>query len=340
MKHTVTVLTVLALVLMTVGCATFQSKQKVNLAPFAENAVSIVAEVEYGLSQARAIHVREFIDGPAVKEYEAQWKRVGKILRGIVAYSIAVVTISESNLTDKEKANALADYLTGIAEPVRANQWERFKITESELKATLDRIRKQENYFAAMNAAQPIIDEVARVARLAIEDVKTAQDAARIEVAGRIEAEHAPVLSFRESIKEGQTRTFRSLNYAIRINKGEEGMIDSLFAYDPQLKSYLKPGGKVDQEVVDNIEQRFIWRLQTVKLIQDQIYPELERYEEEMRELDDLIMIADRGIKQSKGAIIVWRRAHQTMAAGITEPAAIDLFGVAQSAVRKVVPLP
>ncbi|MGB6032021.1 MAG: hypothetical protein WBH55_04240, partial [Bacteroidota bacterium] len=287
-----------------------------------------------------AIHTREFIDGPAVREYEAQWIRVGRILRGIVAYSIHVVTVSESNLSDKERAVALADYLEAIAEPIKASQSGYFEITETELRATLDRIRKQENYFAAMNAAQPIIDEVARVARLVIEDLKVAQDEARIEVAGRIEAAHAPVLSFRESIKEAQTRTFRSLNYAIRRNKGEEGMIDSLFAFDPQLKSYLKPGGKIDQEVVDEIEQRFIFRLKTVNLIQEQIFPELDRYEQEMRELDDLIMIADRGIKQSKGAIIVWRRSHQTMAMGITEPAAIDLFGVAQSAVRKVVPLP
>jgi hypothetical protein len=340
MKHNVTLLAALALALTAVGCASFQSKQRVNLAPFAENAVSIVSEVEYGLSQARAIHTREFIDGPAVKQYEAEWKRVQKILRGIVAYSIHVVTVSESNMSDKEKAGALADYLEAIAEPIKASKSGYFEITQNELRATLERIRQQENYFAAMNAAQPIIDEVARVARLVIEDLKEAQDAARMEVAARIERAHAPVLSFRQDIKEAQTRTFRSLNYGIRNAKGEEGMIDSLFAFDPQLKTYMKPGGKVDQEVVDKIEQRFIFRLKTINLIQEQIYPELNRYEEEMRELDNLIMIADRGIKQSKGAIIVWRRSHQTMAAGITEPAAIDLFGVAQAAVRKVVPLP
>jgi len=340
MKHTITLLTSLALALMAVGCASFQSKQKVNLAPFAENAVSIVSEVEYGLSQARAIHTREFIDGPAVKEYEAQWKRLGGVLRGIVAYSIHVVTVSESNLSDKERAGALANYLEAIVEPIKANRSGYFEITEKELRTSLGRIREQENYFAAMNAAQPIIDEVARVARLLIEDLKIAQGKARMEVAGRIEAAHAPVLSFQESIKEAQTRTFRSLNYGIRNAKGEEGMIDSLFAFDPQLKTYMKPGGKVDQEVVDNIEKRFIFRLETINLIQKQIYPELKRFEEEMRELDDLIMIADRGIKQSKGAITVWRRSHQTMALGITEPAAIDLFGVAQAAVRKVVPLP
>jgi hypothetical protein len=143
MKQIVIVPTVLALVLMAAGCASFQSKQKVNLAPFAENAVSIVSEVEYGLSQARAIHTREFIDGPAVKEYEAQWTRVGRILRGIVAYSIHVVTVSESNLSDKEKAGALADYLERIAEPVRASQSGYFEFTESDLRATVDRIRSK-----------------------------------------------------------------------------------------------------------------------------------------------------------------------------------------------------
>ncbi|MCK5704510.1 MAG: hypothetical protein KAI29_25330 [Cyclobacteriaceae bacterium] len=59
-----------------------------------------------------------------------------------------------------------------------------------------------------------------------------------------------------------------------------------------------------------------------------------------MRELDDLMIISDRGIKQSKGAIGVWRRSHQVMASGITEPAAIDLFGIAKAALRKVAPLP
>jgi hypothetical protein len=38
--------------------------------------------------------------------------------------------------------------------------------------------------------------------------------------------------------------------------------------------------------------------------------------------------------------VTVWRRSHQTMAAGITSPAAIDLFGVAKTAMKSVTPLP
>ena len=42
----------------------------------------------------------------------------GKILRGIVAYSVKVVTISQSHIDDNEKANLLADYLEVLAERV------------------------------------------------------------------------------------------------------------------------------------------------------------------------------------------------------------------------------
>jgi len=86
--------------------------------------------------------------------------------------------------------------------------------------------------------------------------------------------------------------------------------------------------------------EQLLWRLTFIETVQKQIFPELEQYQKEMRELDDLITISDRGVKQAKGAITVWRRSHQVMASGITEPAAIDLFGIAKAALRKVAPIP
>ena len=71
----------LFLSLILTNCAAFESHQKINLAPFAENAVSIVSEVEYGLSQGRAIHIRPYIDGAGVTKYKQRWERLGKILQ-------------------------------------------------------------------------------------------------------------------------------------------------------------------------------------------------------------------------------------------------------------------
>ena len=191
-----------------------------------------------------------------------------------------------------------------------------------------------------MNGAQPIIDEVARVANKIIDDLKIAQDNARIEVSDRIEKDHAPVLNFRKDIKAAQTRTFQTLNYGIRYSFGDKSILDTMLFYDPQLRAYLKPGEELTQETWDAIEQRIVFRLDLIKQIQEQLIPEIEQYQSEMRELDDLISIAERGISQSKAAINVWRQSHQTMAAGITEPAAIDLFGIAKAAIKKVAPIP
>jgi len=324
----------------TMGCAAFQAQKKVNLAPFAENAVSIVSEVEYGLSQARAIHVRPFLGGPATVEYKEEWNKMGRFLRGIVGYSIQVVTISQSDMSDKKKAGMLSDYIGSLATPIFSDPALGFKISREEFTSITENIRNQDDYFEAMNAAQPVVDEVARVAEEVLIDLRNAQDAARLEVALLIEDDHAPVLKFKDDLKYGQERTLQSAVFLSRWREGEKVMEDSLLLYDPALREFLKPGKSMTFETAGKISNLLRVRLEGGKLIQEHMFPEIEQYQKEMQELDELIAVADRGIRQSKGAIAVWRRSHQTMAAGITEPAAIDLFGIAQAAVRKVAPIP
>jgi hypothetical protein len=339
-NHLILLLLSIGLMILQIGCAAFQAQKKINLAPFAENAVSIVSEVEYGLSQARAIHIRPFLGGPATIEYQDQWNKMGRFLRGIVAYSVQIVTISQSDMSDKKKAAALSEYMAGLVGPVFEDPELGFKITRAEYSKIVENIRNQDDYFQAMNAAQPVVDEVARVAKAVLRDLKNAQDAARLEVSHRIEDDHTPVLKYRADLKESQWRTLRSAVFLSRWNKGERGMEDSLLFYDPGLKQVLKPGQSLTYEINGTISKMLIARLEAGKLIQEHLFPELELYQQEKQELDELIAIADRGIRQSKGAIAVWRRSHQTMAAGITEPAAMDLFGIAQAAVRKVAPIP
>jgi len=333
-------LLIIAITILSSGCAAFQPQKKINLAPFAENAVSIVSEVEYGLSQARAIHTRPFIGGPATIEYQDQWNKMGRFLRGIVAYSVQIVTISQSDMSDKKKAASLSEYMAGLTSPVFEDPELGFNIGQEEFSKIVENIRNQDNYFAAMNAAQPVVDEVARVAEEVLIDLRYAQNGARLEVARKIEADHATVLKFKDELKEGQERTLQSTVYLSRWRAGEENMDDSLLTYDPALREFLKPGQKMTFEVAGKISNLLRSRLEGGKLIQEHMFPELEQYQKEMQELDELIAVADRGIRQSKGAISVWRRSHQTMAAGITEPAAMDLFGIAQAAVRKVAPIP
>jgi len=334
------IIAIFLLAIILVGCSAFQSTKKINIAPFAENAVSIVGEIEYGLSKGRAIHIRSFLDGPNVQEYEKTWQKLSMFLKGIVAYSIKVVTISMSDLDENEKANMLADYLERLAVNIFDEPDVGFEMTQTQYNNSIENIRKAETYIGAMEGAQPIVDEVSRVANKIIEELKVAQENARTEVADRIVAEHESMISFRKSLKVSKTKTFRSIDFLTKYKFGNKAVLDSLFNLDPQLQDYVQPGEKYTLEVQNKIENRLMFRLETIRKIQEQIFPELEQYRTEMTELDNLIAIANRGINQSKAAIAIWRQSHQTMASGITEPAAIDLFGITKAAVRTVAPIP
>ena len=334
------IIAVFILAIILAGCSTFQSSKKINLAPFAENAVSIVSEIEYGLSKGRAIHIRPFLNGPNVQEYKKTWQKLSVFLTGIVAYSIKVVTISMSDLDENKKANMLADYLEKLAVNIFDEPDVGFEMTQTQYNNSIENIRKAETYIDAMNGAQPIVDEVSRVANRIIGELKVAQENARTEVADRIEAEHESMISFRKSLKVLKTKTFRSIDFLTKYKFGNKAVLDSLFNLDPQLQDYIQPGEKYTLEVQNKIENRLMFRLDAIKKIQEQIFPELEQYRTEMTELDNLIAIANRGIDQSKAAIVIWRQSHQTMAAGITEPAAIDLFGITKAALKTVAPIP
>lgn len=334
------IIAIFLLAIILAGCTAFKSTKKINIAPFAENAVSIVGEIEYGLSKGRAIHIRSFIDGPNVQEYEKTWQKLSMFLKGIVAYSIKVVTISISDLDENKKANMLADYLEKLAVNIFDEPDVGFEMTQTQYNNSIENIRKAETYIDAMNGAQPIVDEVSRVANKIIGELKVAQENARTEVADRIVTEHESMISFRKSLKVSKTKTFRSIDFLTKYKFGNKAVLDSLFNLDPQLQDYIQPGEKYTLEVQNRIENRLMFRLETIRKIQEQIFPELEQFRTEMTELDNLIAIADRGINQSRAAIAIWRQSHQTMASGITEPAAIDLFGITKAAVRTVAPIP
>ena len=338
MKKFIVYLVLVAMISMQ-GCAYFQKKQRVNLAPFAENAVSIVSEIEYGLSKAKSIHTRKYLNGPAVQKYKERWSKLGGMLRVIVAYSIQLVTISESPMSDSKKADALANYIVDLTAPIRANNIKDFPFTQAGFDSIIQNIRQQKKYFEALNAAQPVVNEFSWIAEKVLNGVISAQEEARLEVALEIEKEHKDLLNYKGVVKEAQTRTLQSMVIISNWYAGQKGIAEKLLENDPQLQ-YLMPDQKLDKNIAVQIKNLLVYRLDVIKKVNEQLYEDQEQYGKERRELDELISIADRGLEQSKAALAIWRQSHQTMAAGITDPAAIDLFGVAKAAMRSVAPIP
>ena len=69
MAATLTVWTVSAL-----GCASFRSSKRLNLAPFAEDMIAVAGDIQYGLGQTYAVYLRGHGQTPEGAEMDA-WRR-------------------------------------------------------------------------------------------------------------------------------------------------------------------------------------------------------------------------------------------------------------------------
>ena len=52
----------------------------------------------------------------------------------------------------------------------------------------------------------------------------------------------------------------------------------------------------------------------------------------QVAELNELVDLGNKVLRKTKLAIIVWGRVHRQMAAGVTDPAKIDVFGMLKKA--------
>jgi hypothetical protein len=155
-------------VVFSTGCSNFRSRERLDLAPFAENTISLASDIEYGLTETnRLVHLRELLQDPVVAEHRAEWEKVRVLMKGVVAYSVEVTTLGNSTLKGPERAQALAEFLDPLARPVldeeRAKARARIRISTTGMDSILTDIRAQKNLLDALQAAQPVIDEVARI---------------------------------------------------------------------------------------------------------------------------------------------------------------------------------
>ena len=69
-----------------------------------------------------------------------------------------------------------------------------------------------------------------------------------------------------------------------------------------------------------------------------ELKPDLELYWNKQQELQRLLAIYHANLRKARIAFIVWSQAHERLAAGITDPAKIDVLGLAGAAGGMVMP--
>jgi hypothetical protein len=321
------------------GCSKFSSQQRMNLNPFAEDMIAIAGDIQYGLGESQIIYTRQYSGTPEAQELGAMLIKVRSLIRGIIAYAIEVVTVADFKKSGPEKAVALSQHLDGLLRPALAAPKPQLNISIEKLDAIIADVRSQKTLLDALGAAQPIIDEVARVSGELFGDTKTVLDATIRAIQKLIDSDIRPVLDADKFLRAAQVKATLDLRL-LSARHNNPAAIDSLLASQPAMREFVDTSDGISSDELRAIEDRFAWGLRSIREIRDQLRPDVELYWRQQQELETLTASYNQALRQARVAVLAWSRAHARLAAGVSDPAEINVLGLARKAAGGISPLP
>jgi hypothetical protein len=279
------------------------------------------------------------VETPEVQKYAENWAHLRPVLRGVAAYSIAIVTLSKSNMTDAQRNEQLAAFLDRLLRPVIQRPDSPFIYSESDFDGILENIRSQKKYLDGLIAAQPLVDEIARFTGIGLDVQKDQLGATRNWLDSTIKEDHSSSIKYHRVLLASQANSFDLLALLRGYRQGKESdAMTELLRKDRVLAELVKDESNVTLEEVRAVEEKLLWRLEQTRKLLDQIEPELELFRKKILELDRLNKNASESITKTRITMIVWSRAHQRLSTGVTDPAKVNLMGIAQRALNAAMP--
>ena len=336
MKPTVRILLVVA-VAATSGCASyrknFKNKTVVDIGYFADSTITMLSNLDLSMSREETLLVRRFMDESAPEEQavmraDDQLKRdVGNMVR----YSIEIVDIAESDLTETNKIYRYADYLVTFRDGII----EKHGMNLSLFDDTIEEVMAQTEFLEALRKAQPLLNAGVMAAALDVDELIQAVGILARKVDQRIDVEYADIIRYRAKLEREKfdvLTAFEIIYDAYRLDEPNlDALRDSGVIWTPE----IIPEGRPTRDDLRNIGEHLHARLQALDIVQKEMQPNWEDYMATHRELDS---VADRSIQSAHKArilMLTWVRAHQKMASGTTNPAGwFDVGEVTKSLIK------
>jgi hypothetical protein len=312
-----------AAISLMVGCTTmkkgFVSSERANLSPFAEKIIVILGDSDYGLTKDETVRIRSFfdLDSPEALKLILLQQQIRSLNKGIVKYSVDVVSLSETQKTQKEQVAAFADYIDTFEKPIFTH----LKITEEEYTRLLESIRKQDSLLGALRTAQPVISAAARYGETIISEIEMATFALVLAIESKIDAHNSEILAYHQTLEDHKKSILQRLNLIQAYHSGDSRALQKLRADFIIGSNDVISGNKIISNDPANIEYRLMDRLNRIQKIGEQIAIDVEDYRESHRELDQLYERSLQDLSNARKTFMIWSKAHYKMALGLTDPA-------------------
>jgi hypothetical protein len=334
-------LTLLGLVAVAPGCSTFKATKGIDVAPFAQNTVGMVGEVQRAAKPLVWVQLKKYEALPSVVDVRQAFLPTRSLMRGIALYSTQVVSIYSSPISDSRKAAELSRYMQETVRPALATRDTAWQfLTQAELDGAIRDMRSAKTFLSALGAAQPVVSAALAFGNTTFDDVGLKIDAAASDIARRIETEFAPLKQQIADLEDLSRRGVRSFTLLARYRLGESAALDTLRSADPEMAEMLPAGKRPGAAALDAAEERLQRRLDSIQTLRTRLDSDFAVYRSEQIELDELRTQAAENVRLGRITLILWARSHQNLAAGITVPAAIDVMSMMRGAASKAVALP
>ena len=324
--------------LFDLGCAVFKPQKRVDFSPYAESVIRLTGDVQAGLSDSQTIYLRDFVDGPEVARLFDFGKKSRTMIRHLVGYSIDVVTIGNAKISDSERNNKLCTALDDLVDYFLKEPMIRLDYSSEDIAQILNNVRSQQNFLQALDATQLLIDEITSAIDVFVDETNEVLDDAIDEVHDRIWQDNKFIVEGNKKIRNAQIETLDNISFLQAFHHGETTAMDSLLLYEPMLRDIVANPQDIVLDDLIAIEQRLIFKLTTLSELRAQLRDDLELYNNQLRELDLLAKHYDDMLRKTRIVVLVWSRAYAQLASGTTDPAKIDVAGLAIKATNLVVP--
>ena len=316
------------------GCSAFKSSKRMDMAPFSENTGVLFAEASQVSRQFEFKYLRPYLSSQEVQDLRVKAVPVLTALRGVVYYSNQVVAINNSKLSDKEKNDHLARYLSEIMEKAKAKRSsEGLGFDEAAAQSVLEKVRGSKTYLDGIAAASPVVNAVVVAIMEQLDEFQQATIPAAVSALDKeIETAVAETRANYSNLKTLQMRSMRAANLFYQVRMGDAGSLNALLEEDPSVKEFIPSPEKATTKAMDATEGYLLDRLDKVDRMIHQLDADMTQYKAMRDELETWRITLDDKVKVARNAIMIWGQSHRNLGVGIPVPPLIDVEGLAGSA--------
>lgn len=330
------IIILIASVFFVTGCSVFQPSQKLDMNPFAENTATLFGEA---VKISRTFQWKHCKPYTSIPEFQTMFQRalpIIDVLRGVVYYSNQVVAINNSRLSDRDKNNRLAQYLSETLNRAVENQkFDSLALDKIGTQETFDNIRNAETYLDGISAASPIVNTVVLSVQNRLDELQNGISLVLRGFDREIERDYGTTRKNFLSLRQLQEQLMLSITRLYRIRLGETAELDSLLRENISLRQYFPSTDKATPDQLVAAENYLLGQLNQIDIMLGQLDEPRSEYLAKQDELTTWRTQLEEKILIARNSMTVWAQSHRNLGAGIPVPPLIDVEGFATGLLGK-----